>query len=206
METSSSSHFGGGGNFSSEDFKCLLWRDLVWLNDFSVSPRSQSHFRLRWVKKSNLHRHSFHIFYSFCECDLYTRLLWTTATSSSAFWHRFTLRPRSSHLGWSWSNSPVILRCPLAQSFCALSGSALTIKWVWPLSRKSFQYYYLWRAKHLIFASVSKALWRGSHLQVHVKEGVRYSTLNNTWTSENQTFIWSLTFLHLFYKKNVQIL
>lgn len=45
------------------------------------------------------------------------------------------LQPR---LGWSWSNSPVIWRCPLAQSFCTLNGSALPIKWAWPLPRKAF--------------------------------------------------------------------
>ena len=124
-----------------------------------------------------------------------------TAVSSPTFWRRFVPEPRSSHLNWSWSNTQWYRDVRSARSFCTLNGSALTITWAWPLSGKSFQYYYLWRAKHLLFASVSKVLWRGSRLQVHVKEAVRYSILENTWTSENQTLVCSLTFLLLFYKK-----
>lgn len=99
------------------------------------------------------------------KCSFQLRFLAPVRTSASV-----------KALGCHWSENPVILRCPVAPFFCTLNGSALTIKWVWPLSRKSFQYYYLWRAKHRIFASVSKVVQRGSHLQVHVEEAVRYLT------------------------------
>lgn len=164
-----------GGNFFQQRLRGPLWIDLVWMNDFDVGPRSQSHLSLSEEVEPRLAfpPHFLLLLGIWCFA-LNTRL--GTAASSSAFWHQFVLQPRSRHLGWHWSENPVILRCPLAPSFCALNGSSLTIKWVWPLSRKGFQYYYLWRAKHRIFASVSRVVWRGFHLQVHVKEAVRYLT------------------------------
>lgn len=168
------------------------------MNGSNVSPQSQSHFSPRWAKESNLQRHSLPVFESFCECDLSLG----TATSSPAAWHRVMLQPRSGHLGWSWSNSPVISRCPLAQSFCTLNGSALTIKWAWPLPRKAFNTITCGELKHHRFAGVSKVLWRGSHLQVRVKEAVRcIQPYKIPEPQKNHTHIWSLTFPHLFYKK-----
>lgn len=99
------------------------------------------------------------------KCSFQLRFLAPVRTSASVKAFRLALE-------WEPCNTEMSFSSILLHS----NGSALTIKWVWPLSRKSFQYYYLWRAKHRIFASVSKVIQRGSHLQVHVEEAVRYLT------------------------------